>query len=388
MSVITPAQFALARFRLSLCYQIEFRNQHWDRMSQDIHEVTGLAIPHESLRQSIRPANAKAGEPPRIPKDKRRVHALIDYAINSGYLLPQELDVVDGLGILPHALIWFLTGKNDEIDTKDIAFLEGTYLGELGRTGDMDDIELTLWQFEPKQAMSALAKLVSGDVDGNDLPFHGMVANDHHGFIAILLRNGTHDENLLSLVTQASPSLSRGVQLDQISLSFYEGCFGPALTEDKVLTLPTSVLTNILSEDTQDRRQDQSRSFVEWSPQQGAMSNGETDSIDLRFIELCKARKFREAALIMDEVEDINILHPKVQQTALNLAASCRATALIDKLIEREDADFLWKDRRGLYAFDIAAAEAMDADLAKKIYERAVAQAMRDGVTLGAPFPT
>lgn len=65
----------------------------WKRTSRRLEEVTGTGIPHDTLRQNLRPVSKKKKHKPREFSDTRRWAALYCFVTDDriGYLLPDEL---------------------------------------------------------------------------------------------------------------------------------------------------------------------------------------------------------------------------------------------------------------------------------------------------------
>lgn len=82
-----------ARFYQWARDQAKGKRIHWASVAAALYDHTGVAIPHDTLRQNLEPASKKKGKGPRDFKDPARWAALYRFLIDdaTGYLHPSEL---------------------------------------------------------------------------------------------------------------------------------------------------------------------------------------------------------------------------------------------------------------------------------------------------------
>ena len=379
-------KFPFIRTRLAQCFDQKFQHSGWKSMAEDIQNLTGLEIRAESLRQAIRPTSKISGLPARVPKDELVCSSLAEYATKTGYITQAELDGYSTLGLLPEALITFLSGRK-KIETQHQQHLNGTYTGHwtLGRLSESITLHV---DFEtPQQAIRATA-IHSRDYDGGideDDPatvFQGFLGSDQNDFAMIILHNDVLNENLCLLIVQTIPPLRLKESPSSIAATLYQGAIGSTINHRNLPSSTSLLLTRTseapIAEDRKESDRPKRRHLVALDQTLSGMEELDQLGVDDRFLELCRNRLFGQAAKLIPYVDDINRLHPELKVNALHLAASMSARQFIEKLKTREDIDFLCKDGRGYFAFDIAALDGLDQALSSELYKLASAAADAD----------
>ena len=364
-------------------------------MAARIKDETGLEIGKESLRQSIEAVSKKKKHPPSTPQDSDVRAALADFAIKAGYLTEAELDQHRTLGLLPEAFLTFLTGQTD-IDTQRFEYFCGSYTCDWVDGSQSESLQLTL-DFEGRDrglSATAVSHTFYSDADpedGSPLVFQGFLGCDQHGFSVVLLHNETFNENICFLLMQTEPPMRLDAEPSSMAVVLYQGAIGASIDRAKLPSPRSLLLTRTTKDFIANDRKDSDRpkrlGFAATHQNIEGMEALEQLSLDDRFLELCRKRLFGQAAKLIPHVTDINRLHPELQVNALHMAAAMSAPLFIDKLSKRDDLDLLQKDKRGLFAFDIAAIDGLNQELSVELYQLARAKADDASIKLLPPYP-
>lgn len=92
---------------------------------------------------------------------------------------------------------------------------------------------------------------------------------------------------------------------------------------------------------------------------------------DLQFIDLVKQREFRAAALLLPEVEDINVRDAATGFSVLHVVALCSAVNFLKAIEQRSDLDYGAVDNKGRTPALLACFHSCNEELATALFQKA-----------------
>lgn len=196
----------------------------WERASEDVEAVTGVQIPHETLRQNIEPVSQKAGLPPRRIKDLRRLEALKDFLVEKKYLRETELSESGAGEFAASALSIFLNGEDGLFVSRNLEKFRGRFEGERYVSGGIESIELQI-DYVGRERPTKMSEVSSLD-DGGDGQFNdrveseGWIVCNEQGFHIAFLRDALASK--CYLVLQSSPALSSDQAIKDLAFLHYD----------------------------------------------------------------------------------------------------------------------------------------------------------------------